>query len=80
MPRIRPRPSPDSRDRVKGVDAFGRIGPEHFVRGQSIKEIVRELHVSRNTVRKALRTGATAFSYGREVQPSVPLRPISVAL
>jgi hypothetical protein len=34
-----------------------------------IKEIVRELKVSRNTVRKVLRSGATAFSYEREVQP-----------
>jgi hypothetical protein len=38
-------------------------------RGKSIKEIVRDLKVSRNTVRKVLRSGATAFSYEREVQP-----------
>jgi len=39
------------------------------VRGKTIKEIVRELHVSRNTVRKVLRSGATEFTYAREVQP-----------
>ena len=54
---------------MKGVDTIARIRRAHFVRGKSIKEIVRELHVSRNTVRKVLRTGATAFSYEREVQP-----------
>ncbi len=39
------------------------------MRGKTIKEIVRELHVSRNTVRKVLRSGATEFTYEREVQP-----------
>ena len=39
------------------------------MRGKTIKEIVRELHVSRNTVRKVLRSGATEFTYQREIQP-----------
>lgn len=51
------------------MDTIARIRREHFVRGRSIKEIARELHVSRNTVRKVLRSGATAFEYEREVQP-----------
>ena len=54
---------------MKGVDTIARIRREFFVRGRSIKEIVRELHVSRNTVRKVLRSGATAFEYSRSVQP-----------
>jgi transposase len=54
---------------MKGVDTIARIRREHFVRGKSIKEICRELHVSRNTVRKVLRSGETAFTYEREVQP-----------
>ena len=54
---------------MKGVDTIARIRREHFVRGKTIKEIVRELHVSRNTVRKVLRSGATAFSYEREIRP-----------
>jgi transposase len=54
---------------MKGVDTIARIRREFFVRGRPIKEIVRELHVSRNTVRKVLRSGATASSYEREVQP-----------
>jgi len=51
------------------VETIGRIRREHFVKGKSIKEIVRELKVSRNTVRKVLRSGASCFEYAREVQP-----------
>ena len=54
---------------MKGVDTIARIRREFFVRGKTIKEIVRELHVSRNTVRKVLRSGATEFTYERGVQP-----------
>ena len=54
---------------MKGVDTIARVRREHFVRGKTIKEIVRDLHVSRNTVRKILRSGATAFEYERRVQP-----------
>ena len=39
------------------------------MQGKSIKEIARDLQLSRNTVRKVLRSGETAFSYEREVQP-----------
>ena len=51
------------------VETIARIRREFFVRGRSIKEIVRDLKVSRNTVRKVLRSGETAFSYEREAQP-----------
>jgi transposase len=54
---------------MKGVDTIARIRREFFIRGRSIKEIVRDLHVSRNTVRKVVRSGTTALSYEREVQP-----------
>jgi transposase len=54
---------------MKGVDTVARIRREFFVRGRTIKEIVRELHVSRNTVRKVLRSDETAFDYERSVQP-----------
>ena len=40
---------------MKCVDTIARIRREYFVRGKSIKEIVRDLHVSRNTVRKVIR-------------------------
>jgi transposase len=51
------------------VETVGRIRREHFIKGKSIKEIARDLSVSRNTVRKILRSGETSFSYEREVQP-----------
>jgi hypothetical protein len=51
------------------VKTIGRIRREHFVKDKTIKEIVRDLGVSRNTVRKALRSEATAFVYERDVQP-----------
>src|SRR3954454_3090750 len=51
------------------VETIARIRREFFVKGRSIKEIVRDLKVSRNTVRKVLRSGETSFSYEREVQP-----------
>ena len=47
----------------------GRIRREHFLKGKTIKEIARDLKVSRNTVRKVLRSGETSFEYEREVQP-----------
>src|SRR3974390_1752660 len=51
------------------VETVGRVRHEFFVKGKTIKEMVRELKVSRNTVRKVLRSGATSFEYEREVQP-----------
>src|SRR5206468_1877090 len=51
------------------VETIGRIRREHLIKGKPIKEIVRELKVSRNTVRKVLRSGATSFEYARAVQP-----------
>jgi len=54
---------------MKGVDTIARVRREFFVRGRTIKQIVRDLHVSRNTVRKIIRTGASEFTYERETQP-----------
>jgi predicted transcriptional regulator len=54
---------------MKGVDTIARVRREFFVRGRTIKEICRELHVSRNTVRKIIRSDETAFEYERSVQP-----------
>src|SRR6266480_1421509 len=51
------------------VETIGRIRREHFVKGKTIKEIARGLQVSRNTVRRVLRSGATSFEYERDVQP-----------
>jgi transposase len=51
------------------VETVGRIRREHLSRGKSIREVARDLKISRNTVRKILRSGETSFSYEREVQP-----------
>ena len=51
------------------VETIARIRREHLVNGKSIKQIARELKLSRNTVRRVLRSGETAFVYAREVQP-----------
>ncbi|CCD96747.1 transposase (fragment) [Bradyrhizobium sp. ORS 375] len=50
------------------VETIARTRREHFVKGQTIKEIARDLKVSRNTVRKVLRSGETSFEYERAVQ------------
>ena len=51
------------------VETIARIRREHFVKGKTIKEIARDLKISRNTVRKVLRSGETSFEYERDVQP-----------
>ena len=51
------------------VETIGRMRRERFVKGKPIKEIVRELKVSGNTVRKVLRSQATSFEHARSVQP-----------
>ena len=51
------------------------VGRRGGVKGKSIKQLVRELKVSRNTVRKVLRSGAICFEYAREVQPLPKLGP-----
>jgi transposase len=62
------------------VETIGRIRREHFVKGKTIKEIVRDLGISRNTVRKALRSEETSFVYGRDIQPLPKLGPWSKKL
>ena len=51
------------------VETIARIRREHFIKGKTIKEIARDLKVSRNTVRKVLRSGETSFEYERSIQP-----------
>jgi transcriptional regulator with XRE-family HTH domain len=54
---------------LKRVDTIARVRRAFHVQGWSMKKIARELHVSRNTVRKILRSDETDFSYERERQP-----------
>jgi transcriptional regulator with XRE-family HTH domain len=51
------------------VETIARIRRERFVKGKTIKEIARDLGISRNTIRKVLRSGETSFEYERTVQP-----------
>ena len=60
---------------MKNVDTIARVRREYFVRGRPIREIARELHISRNTVRRILRSGEIAFEYQRSVQPQPKLGP-----
>jgi orotate phosphoribosyltransferase-like protein len=53
------------------VETIGRIRREHAVKGKLIRQIAWDLRVSRNTVRKILRSEQTAAVYQRAVQPSV---------
>ena len=57
------------------VETAARIRRAHLVQGKTIKAISRELGLSRNTVRKVLRSGETSFAYEREVQPRPKLGP-----
>jgi len=54
------------------VETIARIRREHFIKGKTIKEIARDLRVSRNTVRKVLRSGRDLIRYERVVQHSSP--------
>ncbi len=51
------------------METAGRIRRDHFVKGRSIKSIARDLKLSRNTVRRVLRSEQTSFPYEREKQP-----------
>ena len=62
------------------VETIARIRREHFIKGKTIKEIARDLKVSRNTVRKVLRSGETSFDYERQVQPRPKLGRWAVEL
>ncbi len=57
------------------VETIAKIRRAHFIQGKSIKQICRELRVSRNTVRKVIRSGATEFSYDRSTQPRPKIDP-----
>jgi hypothetical protein len=57
------------------VETIAKIRRAHFFQGKSIKQICRELRVSRNTVRKVVRSGATEFSYDRVTWPRPKIDP-----
>jgi hypothetical protein len=51
------------------VETIGRIRRAFWVDQKPIRQIVRELRISRQTVRKAIRGSSTEFRYERQVQP-----------
>src|SRR5262245_60810679 len=51
------------------VETIGRIRRGFWVDKKPIRQIVRELRISRQTVRKAIRGSSTEFRYERQVQP-----------
>ena len=54
---------------MTGVEKIKEVRNLRFVKGLPIKEIVRQTHLSRNTVRKILRSQETKFAYQRTQQP-----------
>ena len=60
---------------MKSVDSIARVRRAFYVQGWSLKRISRELHVSRNTIRKILRSNETEFTYERERQPLPKIGP-----
>jgi len=54
------------------VETIAKIRRDHFKDGKSIKAIARTRGVSRNTVRKVLRTNETAFHYARQTPVVYP--------
>ena len=60
---------------MKSVDTIARVRRAFHVQGWSLKRISRELHLSRNTIRKILRSDETSFSYERERQPKPKIGP-----
>src|SRR3954451_13511779 len=65
---------------MTGVETIARIRFEHYQNCKGIKRIARELGLARDTVRKVLRSNATAFAYKRAVQPQPKLGPWIAAL
>ena len=51
------------------VETIAKIRLAYFSRKMTIKAICRDLRVSRKVVRKVIRSQATEFHYGRDVQP-----------
>ena len=57
------------------VETIAKIRRAYFVHQKPIKEICRELRISRKVVRKVIRSGATDFRYERETQPFPEIGP-----
>ena len=55
------------------METIAKVRRDYHVHGKSLKQIVRERGLSRNTVRKIIRTDVTALEYTRsDSSPSQP--------
>ena len=57
------------------VETIARIRRDHLVKGVPIKKLARDLRVSKNTIRKVVRSDATSHTYERKIQPMPKLGP-----
>jgi hypothetical protein len=57
------------------VETIAKIQRAYFTHGKPIKEICRELRISRKVVRKVIRLNATEFHYERSRQPQPRIGP-----
>jgi transposase len=62
------------------VETIGKIRRRRLVQGESISAIARDLKLSRNTVKRALRFEGEAFTYRRTHQPRPKLGPYLATL
>ena len=62
------------------LETVAKIRRAYFVQEKPIKEIARELKVSRKVVRKVIRSGETSFEYKRSRQPAPKMGPWREAL
>ena len=58
------------------LETIAKIRLAYFQHEKPIKQICRELRVSRKVVRKVIRSGQTEFGYERSVQPQPKIGPI----
>ena len=59
------------------METIGKIRRRRLVEGESISEIARDLRLSRNTVKRALKFQGEAYEYRRERQPKPKLGPLA---
>jgi transposase len=62
------------------VETIGKIRRRRLVQGESISAIARDLRLSRNTVKRALRVEGEALEYRRTRQPQPKLGPYRATL
>ncbi|MEI6212187.1 MAG: IS21 family transposase [bacterium] len=62
------------------VESIRKIRCAYQRDGKSIRQIARDFHLARNTVKKVLRGEATEFTYARTGQPLPKLGPFEAAL